>query len=42
MDWHLELNDMPFDAIKKGKKNPRVELSQGELGFNNTKDSLKM
>lgn len=21
MDWHLELNDMPFDAIKSGKKN---------------------
>src|SRR3989344_7329639 len=21
MDWYLELNDMPFDAIKKGKKN---------------------
>lgn len=20
MDWHLELNDMPFDAIKRGKK----------------------
>ena len=27
MDWHLELNDMPFDAIKKGKKN-REELIQ--------------
>lgn len=21
MDWNLELNDMPFDAIKSGKKN---------------------
>src|SRR3989344_243317 len=44
MDWYLELNDMPFDAIKRGKKNreTRTKVPHNQTAYEEMKPGDKV